>query len=148
MGRLLIVLACSIHFLIAAPIKEPSAFDKQSGATKKDLSTLQLNTQNLLHLASELKNQQDELSRSQEGLQSLYESQAQNIQVAINKSNGNEEQIQRIQSELENIKQSLETNKNSIQQLDSKMKQLQNLMREMQQNILQELHKIAGGKAL
>lgn len=146
MVKLCIALMCVVVYVIATPIKEPSAFDKQSGATKRDLSTLQLNTQNLLHLASELKNQQDELSRSQEGLQSLYESQAQNIQVAINKSNGNEEQIQRIQSELENIKQSLETNKNSIQQLDSKIKQLQSLVLETQQSILKELEKMTNAK--
>lgn len=146
MVRLLFILACGIGVLVCAPIKEPSAFDKQSGATRKEFSTLQSNTQILLNLATQLKDKQDELSRSQEGLQSLYESQVQNIQTTINKSNNNEEQIQRIQNELDSLKQSIESNKNSLQQLDSKIKQLQTLMLEMQQSVLKELEKMAGNK--
>ncbi|MGX2984209.1 hypothetical protein ACWIWK_01865 [Helicobacter sp. 23-1048] len=143
MARLLVALLCGVSALICAPMKEPSAFDKQSGATRKDLSTLQSNTQALLNLATQLKSQQDELSRSQEGLQSLYESQAQNIQTTINKSNANEEHIQRLQNELDSLKQAIESNKNTLQQLDSKLKQLQALVLEMQQGILKELEKIA-----
>ena len=143
MARLLVALLCGVSALICAPMKEPSAFDKQSGATRKDLSTLQSNTQALLNLATQLKSQQDELSRSQEGLQSLYESQAQNIQTTINKSNANEEHIQRLQNELDSLKQAIESDKNTLQQLDSKLKQLQALMLEMQQGILKELEKIA-----
>ena len=143
MARLLVALLCGVSALICAPMKEPSAFDRQSGATRKDLSTLQSNTQTLLNLATQLKSQQDELSRSQEGLQSLYESQAQNIQATINKSNANEEHIQRLQNELDSLKQAIESDKNTLQQLDSKLKQLQALMLEMQQGILKELEKIA-----
>ena len=59
---------------------EPSAFEKQSGATKRDLSSLQGTAQTLLNLTTQIQEQQENLKQSQEGLISLYESQHQKLQ--------------------------------------------------------------------
>lgn len=64
-------------FLIAA---EPSAFESQSGATKKDIKSLKDSSINLSSILLDLQGRVETLEQVQHGLQSLYDGQNQKIQ--------------------------------------------------------------------
>lgn len=59
---------------------EPSAFESQSGATKKDIKSLKDSSLNLSSIIVDLQSRVETLEQVQYGLQSLYDSQNQNLQ--------------------------------------------------------------------
>ncbi|MFC3867771.1 tetratricopeptide repeat protein [Helicobacter equorum] len=121
---------------------EPSAFEKQSGATKKDLSNLQSITQNLLNLTTQIKEQQEALTQSQEGLMSLYESQHQKFQTTIQQNTTNTQDIENLKTEVATFKTLLQDQGRQIADLDSKMQEIHALTLKTQESILQELEKL------
>ncbi|WP_394951004.1 hypothetical protein [uncultured Helicobacter sp.] len=121
---------------------EPSAFEKQSGATKRDLSNLQSITQNLLNLTTQIKAQQETLTQSQEGLTSLYESQHQKLQTTIQQNTANTQDIENLKTEVATLKTLLQDQGKQIVDLDSKMQEIHALTLKTQENILQELEKL------
>ncbi|MBR2111873.1 MAG: hypothetical protein IJ950_02805 [Helicobacter sp.] len=121
---------------------EPSAFEKQSGATKRDLSNLQSITQNLLNLTTQIKAQQETLTQSQEGLMSLYESQHQKLQTTIQQNTANTQDIENLKTEVATLKTLLQDQGKQIADLDSKMQEIHALTLKTQENILQELEKL------
>lgn len=67
---------------------EPSAFESQSGATKKDIKSLKDSSLNLSSIIVDLQSRVEALEQVQYGLQSLYDSQNQHLQeVAQNLEN-------------------------------------------------------------
>lgn len=62
---------------------EPSAFESQSGATKKDIKSLKDSSLNLSSILVDLQGRVETLEQVQYGLQSLYDSQNQKIQKII-----------------------------------------------------------------
>ncbi len=123
--------------------KEPSAFEKQSGATKRDLSSLQGTAQNLLNLTTQIQEQQEALKQSQEGLMSLYESQHQKLQNTTKQSSTNTQEIENLKTEIAALKTLLQQQKEQIHTLDSKMKEIHTLTIKTQESILQELEKLS-----
>lgn len=121
---------------------EPSAFEKQSGATKRDLSNLQGVTQNLLNLTTQLKEQQETLKQSQEGLMSLYESQHKKLQTAIQQNTINTQEVENLKTEVATLKSLLQDQGKKIAILDSKMQEIHTLTLKTQESILQELEKL------
>ena len=121
---------------------EPSAFEKQSGATKRDLSNLQSITQNLLNLTTQIKEQQETLTQSQEGLMSLYESQHQKLQTTIQQNTANTQDIENLKTEVATLKTLLQDQGKQIADLDSKMQEIHALTLKTQESILQELEKL------
>ena len=68
---------------------EPSAFEKQSGATKNDIKTLQ-------SLITHLQQKVDTIQQAQEGVSSLYESQSSKLQQQIIQTTQQAKNIQQI----------------------------------------------------
>lgn len=128
--------------LVCYGAKEPSAFEKQSGATKRDLSNLQGTAQNLLNLTTQIQEQQEYLKQSQEGLMSLYESQHQKLQNTIKQSTTNTQEIENLKTEITTLKTLLQQQKEQINALDSKVQEIHALTIKTQENILQELQKL------
>lgn len=62
---------------------EPSAFESQSGATKKDIKSLKDSSLNLSSILVDLQGRVEALEQVQYGLQSLYDGQNQKIQKII-----------------------------------------------------------------
>lgn len=136
--------------------KEPSAFERQSGATKKDLLDLQNSMQNISNLIDSLARQYKILEQSQEGLQSLYESQTQKLQNTLNKALSNEEAVSNLKiaviglkntlesflNRIDELNQQNENNQAAIETLDSKLQEMRTLMLQTQENILNELQKL------
>ena len=122
---------------------EPSAFEKQSGATKRDLSSLQGTAQTLLNLTTQIQEQQENLKQSQEGLISLYESQHQKLQNTAAQTTTNTQEIENLKTELTALKTLIEQQKTQISALDSKMQEIHTLTIKTQENILQELEKLS-----
>lgn len=121
---------------------EPSAFEKQSGVTRRDLSNLQSIAQNLLNLTTQIKAQQETLTQSQEGLMSLYESQHQKLQTTIQQNTANTQDIENLKTEVATLKTLLQDQGKQIADLDSKMQEIHALTLKTQENILQELEKL------
>ncbi|WP_395003264.1 tetratricopeptide repeat protein [uncultured Helicobacter sp.] len=136
------ILACLLLSFVCYGA-EPSAFERQSGATKKDLSSLQGTAQSLLNLTTQIQQQQETLKQSQEGLMSLYESQHQKLQSTIAQSTTNTQEIENLKSEIAALKTLLEQQSTQIATLDSKMQELHTLTIKTQENILQELEKLS-----
>lgn len=136
--------------------KEPSAFERQSGATKKDLLDLQSSMQNISNLMDSLARQYKILEQSQEGLQSLYESQTQKLQNTLNKTLNNEEAISNLKiaviglkntlesflNRIDELNQQNENNQAAIETLDSKLQEMRTLMLQTQENILDKLQEL------
>ena len=59
---------------------EPSAFESQSGATKKDIKNLKDASLNLSSLVVDLQGRLEALEQMQYGIQSLYDAQGQKVQ--------------------------------------------------------------------
>lgn len=73
-------------FFIYLPIflsAEPSAFESQSGATKKDIKNLKDSSLNLSSILIDLQGRVETLEQVQYGLQSLYDGQNQKIQKIL-----------------------------------------------------------------
>lgn len=98
-------------------VGEPSAFESQSGATKKDIKSLKDSSLNLSSILIDLQGRVETLEQVQHGLQSLYDSQNQKIQdILID--------VQNHGLGIEEIRARLELLKESFDRLDSFQKQL------------------------
>ncbi|WP_199919414.1 tol-pal system YbgF family protein [Helicobacter enhydrae] len=80
---------------------EPSAFERQSGATKKDIKNLKDSSINLSGIVTELQNRLNALEQSQYGIQSLYDGQSQSVQGILT-------QVQDIELKLAELKAKLD----------------------------------------
>lgn len=82
------MVATLILSLFAVNLKaEPSAFELQSGSTKKEMQTLKGKTETQSDKIFELQNKIKALETSVDGVKSIYEGQAKNINDLTNKMN-------------------------------------------------------------
>ena len=70
------IIACFLLGLVVSLAAEPSAFELQSGATKKELKNLQTTNKNLENLAIDYSARIQVLEQSKDGLQSVLDGQA------------------------------------------------------------------------
>lgn len=135
------VIACFLLGSVAYLSAEPSAFELQSGATKKELKNLQTTNKNLENLAIDYSARIQALEQSKDGLQSVLDGQALRIKSLLDTTSQQESKIQSLQAALdyqnetirqqqetiENLQKSIAQNSALIEQIDSKLKDLAKL---------------------
>lgn len=112
-------------FLAFSVNGEPSAFEKQSGATKDDIKTLQ-------SLVTKLQQKVNSIGQAQEGISSLYESQSTKLQQQIAQGTQNAKSI-------EELKTQLDTNTKEIAEIKAQLKDINTNLTTLNQTILNEL---------
>lgn len=135
---------------------EPSAFDLQSGATKKELSSLKSSNKNLENVITTLQGQTNTLVQSQDGLKSLFEGQSAKLkdfsgaleshESSINALKATQEMQSRMLKDqaslLENLKNQVEANKSALMQLDKKIGDTNQLITQMNADFATKLEAI------
>lgn len=137
---------------------EPSAFETQSGATKKDIKNLKDTSLNLSSLLLDVQSRLESLEQVQYGLQSLYDAQNQKIQ----KLNSDLEQqtlyAQETRSKLEILNEQIEQIKTTqkrygenlqgfvkiLDGLGEKIKELSNVGTDLNNLIVKEFESVRG----
>lgn len=97
-----------IALLCASLFAEPSAFESQSGATKKDIKSLKDSSLNLSSILVDLQSRIEALEQVQHGLQSLYDGQSQKIQKLLLDMENHSISIEEMRARLEILKDSLD----------------------------------------
>lgn len=114
---------------------EPSAFELQSGATKKDLKNIRSANKNLENIAIDYSTRIQSLEQSQEGLKSIAEGQALRIRTLTDSISKQDNLIKTLQSDIEKQKA-------IIEQLNSKVSELTTLVTKINQDILSQLNNL------
>ncbi|WP_120914000.1 hypothetical protein [Helicobacter pylori] len=132
---------------------EPSAFDLQSGATKKELKQLQVNSKNFSNILTKIHSQVEANTQAQEGLRSVYEGQANKIKDLNNAILSQEESLrslkalQEVQANtlkqqsqtLEDLRNEIHANQQAIQQLDKQNKEMSELLTKLSQDLVSQI---------
>ncbi|WP_180675669.1 tetratricopeptide repeat protein [Helicobacter sp. 11S03491-1] len=135
---------------------EPSAFELQSGATKKELKTLQSSNKNIESIIADLQNKVISLQELQDGLKSLFEGQTLKIKSLLDTALSHENSIKSLQSLqelhsntlkqqsdlLELLKQQVQNNQKSIKTLDKKITDMGELLSQINAGMLNQLNLI------
>ncbi|WP_104748706.1 tetratricopeptide repeat protein [Helicobacter cetorum] len=146
----------SLFLLFSLPlflVGEPSAFDMQSGATKKELRQLQTNNKNFSNVLAKLQAQVETNAQAQEGLKSIYEGQANKIKNLNDSILSQEESLRSLKSLqevhanmlkqqaeiLENLKKEVQVNQRAIKQLDKQTKQMNELLTKLSQDLVSKI---------
>lgn len=118
---------------------EPSAFELQSGITKQDMQTLKGKSETQSDKIFELQNKIKALETSVEGVKSIYEGQAKNINDLTNKINAfdsaklNDESVAKLQEQVTQNTQNIQTLTESLKNLNDSISQIKGLLGEIQQ---------------
>ncbi len=153
---LIICLVLVLQLLSGASDAEPSAFELQSGATKKDLKNIQSANKNLENIAIDYNTRIQALEQSCEGLKSVVEGQALRIKVLMDSLGQQDILLKRLQSDLEKQSETIITQSaiieelqkkhsvstNIIEQLNSKITNLTALVTSLNQDIISQLDKL------
>lgn len=150
---------CICRFLLAFLVwsvfaeAEPSAFELQSGATKKELKTLQSSSKNLESVITDLQNRVYSLEQVSDGLKSLFEGQISKIKSLSDSVITHQNFIKSIQalqdlhsntikqqSELiENLSNQIQNNQKALKDLDKKVSDLGKLLDRFSTDMLRQL---------
>ncbi|CAM3330874.1 tetratricopeptide repeat protein [Helicobacter labetoulli] len=128
-------------FLLLFPffcLAEPSAFEKQSGATKNDLKALQ-------SVVTKLQQKVETIQQAQEGILSFHESQSSKIQQQLIQATQNAKDIEELKTQTElykKLQQQVETNTQNITLLKTQIQELNTSLKTLNQTILDELKKL------
>lgn len=131
--------AVLIFILFFSPIwaEEPSAFELQSGSTKKEMQTLRDKTENQSNKIFELENRIKQLETSLDGLKSIYEGQSLNIKEIKDKINTNDvntnqnikdSDIQNLQEQISNNTKNIQLLKDSLNDINESISQIQEIL--------------------
>lgn len=148
-GRFLL----AFFLLLISVNAEPSAFELQSGATKKELKTLQSSSKNLESVITDLQNRTYSLEQISDGLKSLFEGQVlklkslsdttlshQNLIKSIQTLQDSYSNMLKEQAELiENLNTQVQKNQKALQDLDKKVADLSNLFNRFNTDVLRQL---------
>lgn len=141
-------------FLVCLTLNaEPSAFELQSGATKKELKTLKSSSKNLESIMTDLHNRVTSIEQMQDGLKSLFEGQTLKIKNLLDTVAIHEHSIASLQSLqelhsgtlkqqsdlLEFLKGQVEANKKSIKELDKKITDMGELLSNINTTMIAQL---------
>ena len=134
------MVATLILWLFAVNLKaEPSAFELQSGSTKKEMQTLKGKTETQSDKIFELQNKIKALETSVDGVKSIYEGQAKNINDLTNKMNAldttnpNAESLAKLEAQVATNTQNIQTLTESLKSLSESIAQIKGLLGEIQQ---------------
>ncbi len=132
---------------------EPSAFDLQSGATKKELKQLQVNSKNFSNVLTKIHSQVEANTQAQEGLRSVYEGQANKIKDLNNAILSQVESLRALKASqevqantlkqqsqaLDDLRNEIRSNQQAIQQLDQQNKQMSELLTKLSQDLVSQI---------
>ncbi|MDE6886906.1 MAG: tetratricopeptide repeat protein [Helicobacteraceae bacterium] len=134
-----------LFILILAPFlgaNEPSAFELQSGATKKEMQNLKDKSEANFDRIFELENKIKQLEISFEGIKSIYEGQSLNINDINNKLNtintestANENETSKLEEQVTNNTKNVQILTESLNSLNGSIAQIKELLSELQQEI-------------
>ena len=117
---------------------EPSAFEKQSGATKNDIKTLQ-------SLITHLQQKVDTIQQAQEGISSLYESQSSKLQQQIIQTTQQTKNIEELKTQFDlykNLKQKVDANTQEIKVLNTQIQEINKSLSTLNEAILDGLRQL------
>ncbi|PAF52879.1 hypothetical protein BKH44_00635 [Helicobacter sp. 13S00477-4] len=144
-------------FLIYIPLNaEPSAFELQSGATKKELSTIKSTNKTLESVVTDLQNRVSSLEQIQDGLKSLFEGQSLKIKNLLDSVANHQNSIKSLESVqelhsntlkqqadlIQALKTEVDNNQKSIKELDKKLNDLSNLLTQINTTMISQLNTI------
>lgn len=117
---------------------EPSAFERQSGATKNDIKNLQI-------LITKLQQQVDNVQQSQEGVSSLYQTQSTKLDQQISKSIQYAQNLEEFKTQLDtykDLKEQVNLNAQEIKDLKAQIQELNKNLTLLNQSVLNELKQL------
>lgn len=123
-------------------VAEPSAFELQSGATKKELKNLQTTNKNLENIAIDYNTRIQTLEQSQEGLQSVIEGQSLRIKNLLDLANGQEMRIKTLESNLDSASATISELQAQVKSLTTKLNEMSALNAKANSEILKKLESI------
>lgn len=123
-------------------VAEPSAFELQSGATKKELKNLQTTNKNLENIAIDYNTRIQTLEQSQEGLQSVIEGQSLRIKNLLDLANGQEMRIKTLESSLDSASATISELQTQVKSLTTKLNEMSALNAKANSEILKKLESI------
>lgn len=134
--------ALSALAFFCALVAEPSAFELQSGATKKELKNLQTTNKNLENIAIDYNTRIQTLEQSQEGLQSVIEGQSLRIKNLLDLANGQEMRIKTLESNLDSASVTISELQAQVKSLTTKLNEMSALNAKANSEILKKLESI------
>lgn len=120
-------------------VAEPSAFELQSGATKKELKNLQTTNKNLENIAIDYNTRIQTLEQSQEGLQSVIEGQSLRIKNLLDLANGQEMRIKTLESNLDSASATISELQAQVKSLTTELNEMSALNAKANIEILKKL---------
>lgn len=138
-----------VSFLVA----EPSAFEMQSGATKKELRSLQTSSKNLETIITELQNKVISLDQYQDGIKSLFEGQSLKIKTLLDTSLSQENSIKSLNATQEShsnilkqqsdlltlLKDRVDKNQKAIEELSKKVDDITEVIEHINSDLMKQL---------
>lgn len=116
---------------------EPSAFELQSGSTKKEMQNLKGKAETQSDKIFELQNRIKILETSVDGIKSIYEGQSKNINNLTNKMNTLDsidgENLAKLKEQVANNTQNIQTLTDGLKALSDSIAQIKGLLGEIQQ---------------
>lgn len=128
-------------------VAEPSAFELQSGVTKKELKNLQNTNKNLESIAIDYSTRIQTLEQSQEGLQSVIEGQSLRIKQLLDLANGQEIRIKTLESSLDLANNTIGELQTQIKTLTDKLNESIALNAKVSSEILKQLESLEQNKS-
>lgn len=131
---------------------EPSAFELQSGSTKKEMQNLKGKTETQSDKIFELQTKIKALETSVDGLKSIYEGQAKNINDLTNKMNAldltkpSSDNLSKLEAQVANNTQNIQTLTESLKSLSDSIAQIKGLLGEIQQVEVDKLKEVQEAK--
>lgn len=138
---------------ISSLVAEPSAFEMQSGATKKELRSLQTSSKNLETIITELQNKVISLDQYQDGIKSLFEGQSLKIKTLLDSSISQENSIKSLNATQEShsnmlkqqsdllalLKDRVDKNQKAIEDLSKKVDDITELIGHINSDLMTQL---------
>lgn len=134
----------SIIVFISLLWAEPSAFESQSGSTKKEMKYLKEKADSQSDKIFELENKTKQLETSIEGIKSIYEGQAKNVNDNIDDLNNkindinkdsaaNKDTLQNLQEQIENNTKNIKSLNDGLKEVSDSLNQIKDLLTKIQQ---------------
>lgn len=119
--------------------EEPSAFELQSGNTKKEMQNLKGQTEQQSDKIFTLENRIKQLETSLEGLKSIYEGQAKSIKEVNDKVNSNN--TQNLNNDIKTLQEETSNNTKNIQLLKDGLNDVSNYINQIKEMLSNQLKK-------
>lgn len=113
--------------------EEPSAFENQSGATKKDIKSLKDGLQNNSNKVISIENKLNELSSSFDGLSSLYAGQSKGLKEVIDANAALTNSNESLSKDVSLLREKVDENTKGIESLNKGMGEIKDSISQIQE---------------